>query len=111
MSELFLDPTNCLPRVRMSEALSATKKAAEEVLINLMKERVMSERGVSIGVQASLMRGLHASSSTAQGGPSRPTAEKQTKHRDDTANAKLIPSILPAYLSPLSGVINRDSVP
>jgi hypothetical protein len=33
------------------------------------------------------------------------------KHRDDIANAKLIPSILPAYLPPLSGAINRDSVP
>jgi hypothetical protein len=26
-------------------------------------------------------------------------------------NAKLVPSILPAYIPPLSGVINRDSVP
>jgi hypothetical protein len=31
--------------------------------------------------------------------------------RDDIANAKLILSILPAYLPPLSGAINRDSVP
>jgi hypothetical protein len=30
---------------------------------------------------------------------------------DDLVNAKLIPSILPAYLPPLSGAINRDSVP
>ena len=27
------------------------------------------------------------------------------------ANVKLVPSILPAYIPPLSGAINRDSVP
>jgi hypothetical protein len=95
----------------MSEELSTAEKAAEEVLIDLMTERVMSERGLSTGVQASSMRGLPASPSTARAGPSRPADEKRTKHRDDLANAKLIPSILPAYLPPLSDTINRDSVP
>jgi hypothetical protein len=33
------------------------------------------------------------------------------KHRDDLANAKLIPSILPTYIPPLSGAVNRDSMP
>jgi hypothetical protein len=42
----------------MSEALSAAEKVVEEVLIDLMTERVMSERGVSTGVQASSTRGL-----------------------------------------------------
>jgi hypothetical protein len=111
MSELFPDPTNCLSRVRMSEALSVAEKVVEEVLIDLMTERVMSERGLSTGVQASSTRGLQASPSTARAGPSRPADEKRTKHRDDIVNAKLILSILPAYLPPLSGTINRDSVP
>jgi hypothetical protein len=42
----------------MSEELSAAEKAAEEVLINLMTEIVMSERGLSTGVQESSTRGL-----------------------------------------------------
>jgi hypothetical protein len=93
----------------MSDELSAAEKIVEEVLIDLMTERVMS---MSIGVQASSMRGLPASPSTAHGArPSRPSDEKRTKHRDDLANAKLIPSILPTYIPPLSGTVNRDSVP
>jgi hypothetical protein len=43
MSELFPDPTNYLSRVRMSQALSATEKVVEEVLIDLMIKRVMSK--------------------------------------------------------------------
>jgi hypothetical protein len=58
MFELFPDPTNCLYRVRMSEALSTTKKVVEEVLIDLMTERVMLDRGLSTCVQASSTRGL-----------------------------------------------------
>jgi hypothetical protein len=54
---------------------------------------------------------VQASPSTARAGPSRPVDEKRTKHKDDLANAKLIPSILPAYIPPLSGAINQDSVP
>jgi hypothetical protein len=84
------------------------RKVVEEVLIDLMTERVMS---MSTGVQASSTRGLPASPSTARAGPSRPSDEKRTKHRDDLANAKLIPTILPTYIPPLSGAINRDSVP
>jgi hypothetical protein len=48
----------------MSDELSATEKVFEEFLIDLMIERVMS---MSIGVQASLMRGLLASLSTTHG--------------------------------------------
>jgi hypothetical protein len=93
----------------MSDELSAVEKVVEEVLIDLMTERVMS---MSTGVQASSTRGLPASPSTARGaGPSRPSDEKRTKHRDDLANAKLIPTILPTYIPPLSGAVNRDSVP
>jgi hypothetical protein len=97
--------------VHILEELSATKKVFEEVLIDPMTGRVMLERGLSTGVQASSMRGLPTSSSTAQIGPSRPADEKRTNHRDDIMNAKLILIILPTYLPPLSGTINRDSVP
>lgn len=95
----------------MSNELTAVEESVTEVLLDLMIESVMSERGVSTGVQASSTRGLQASPSTARAGPSRPVDEKRTKHRDDIANAKLIPSILPAYLPPLSSAMNRDNVP
>jgi hypothetical protein len=52
----------------MSDELSAIEKIVEEVLIDLMTERVML---ISIGIQASSMRGLPTSPSTARGaGPS-----------------------------------------
>jgi hypothetical protein len=92
----------------MLEELSATEKAGVEVLIELMTEKVMS---MSKGIQASSTRTVQTSPSTARDGPSRPADEKQTNHTDDLMNAKLIPSILPAYLPPLSGTINRNSVP
>jgi hypothetical protein len=93
----------------MSDKLSTAEQAVEEVLIDLMNERVMS---MSIGVQASSTRGLPSSPSTARrAGPSRPSDEKRTKHRDDIANAKLIPAILPTYIPPLSDTINRDNMP
>jgi hypothetical protein len=67
---------------------------------------------MSAGVQASSTRTVQASSSTARtAGPSRSSAEKRTKHRDDLANAKLIPTILPEYIPPLANVVNHDSVP
>jgi hypothetical protein len=84
----------------------------KEVLIDLMNERVMSERVMYVGVQASSMRGVQASSlTTHEAGPSRPSAEKRTKHRDDLANAKLIPTILPDYIPPQAGMVSHDSVP
>jgi hypothetical protein len=33
------------------------------------------------------------------------------KHRDDLTNVKSIPNILLAYVPPLSGAMNMDSVP
>jgi hypothetical protein len=66
---------------------------------------------MSIGFQASSTRGVKAYPSTARAGTSRVDAERRNKHKDDIANAKLVPSILPFYIPPLSGEINRDSVP
>jgi hypothetical protein len=58
----------------MLDELSVVEKVVEEVLIDLMTERVMS---MSIGVQVSSMRGLPTSPSTTQeAGPSRPSDEK-----------------------------------
>jgi hypothetical protein len=86
----------------MSDELSATEKIFEEVLIDLMTERVMSA-----SIQVSSTRGVQASSSTARGaGPSQPSAEKRTKHRDDLSNVKLIPTILPDYIPPLVGTVS-----
>jgi hypothetical protein len=82
----------------MSDELNAVEKVVEEVLIDLMAERVMSERRMSAGVQASSMGGVQASPSTSHGaGPSRTTTKTRTKHRDDIANAKLIPRIFPLH--------------
>jgi hypothetical protein len=95
----------------MSDELSATEESVREVLASLRTERVMSERGMSTGVQASSSRGVAASPSTARAGTSRAGAEVRTKHRHDEANTRIVPTILPAYIPPLSGEINRDSVP
>jgi hypothetical protein len=93
----------------MLDKLSAAEKVFEEFLIDLMTERVMS---MSTGIQASSKGGLPTSPYTARGvGPSRPSDEKRTKHRDDLTNAKLILTILPTYIPSLSGVVNHDNVP
>jgi hypothetical protein len=96
----------------MSDELNVVEKVVEEVLIDLMDERVMSERRMSAGVKASSTGGFQASPSTTRGaGPSRTTNETRTKNIDNIANAKLIPRIMSVYIPPLSGKINRESVP
>lgn len=45
----------------MSDELSTAEKIVEEVLIDLMNERVMSKRVMSPSIQASLTRGLQDS--------------------------------------------------
>jgi hypothetical protein len=90
----------------MSEALSTAEKFVEEVLIDLMTKKSMSKYK---GIQTSSTKIVQASPSIAHGvGPSH---ERKTKHKGDLVNAKMISSILPAYLPPLSGTINRDSLP
>jgi hypothetical protein len=95
----------------MSDKFSTTEESIREVLASLRAERVMSERGLSTGLQASSMRGVEASPSTTRVGTSLDDTERRTKHKDDVASVKLVPSILLAYIPPLSSVINRDSVP
>jgi hypothetical protein len=94
------------------DELNAVEKVVEEFLTYLMVERVMSERRMFAGVQASFSGGFHASPSTTHDAtPSRTRTETRTKHRDDIANAKLIPCILPVCIVPLTRNINHDSVP
>jgi hypothetical protein len=57
----------------MSGERSAIEKSVEEILVDLMTERVMS-----VGIQASSTGGLQASPLTARRS-SRPTAEKRSK--------------------------------
>jgi hypothetical protein len=90
----------------MSGDLSVVENFVEEILINLMAEKVMSA-----GVHASSTRGVQASPSTERrSGPSRTATEKRSKHHDDLANAKLIPSVLPDYIPPLAGAVSHDNV-
>jgi hypothetical protein len=71
----------------------------------------MAKKVMFVGIQASSMRGLQASSSNAHGSrPSQPATEKITKHRDDLENMKLILTILLDYIPPLAGIVSRDSV-
>jgi hypothetical protein len=96
----------------MSNELNVVEKVIEEVLIDLMAKRVMSERRMSAGVQASSTGGVQASPSTARrAGPSRTTTVTRKKHIDDIVNTKLIPRILPVYIPPLSSKINYNNVP
>jgi len=94
----------------MSEDLT-TLEYVKEVLIDLRTEKVMSERRMSAGVQASSTWGVQYSPSTSCGaGTSRIATEMRMKHRDDLANVKSIPNILLTYIPPLSGAVNMDSV-
>jgi hypothetical protein len=54
----------------MSDELSATEESVRELIASLRTERVMSERGMSIGVQASSSRGVAASPATTRARPS-----------------------------------------
>jgi hypothetical protein len=72
----------------------------------------MSERRMSAGVKESSKGGFQDSPSTShEVRTSRIVTKKRTKHIDNILNAKLIMSILPAYLPPLSGTINQESMP
>jgi hypothetical protein len=49
----------------MSDELTTVEESITEVLLDLMTERVMSERGMSTKVQESSIRGVAASPSIA----------------------------------------------
>ena len=95
----------------MSDELIVLEESITKVLLNLMTKRVILERRMSIGVQASSTRGVQASPLTARTRTPRADAERITNHKDNIANANLVPSILPYYIPHLSDEINRDSVP
>jgi hypothetical protein len=67
----------------MSGDLSVVDKYVEEILIDLMVEKVMS-----LSIQALSMGGLQASPSIGRRSMSQTVTEKKRKHRDDLANAK-----------------------
>jgi hypothetical protein len=93
--------------VRMSVERTELEKSIEEVLKKFMDDKAMSE-----GVHASSTRGLQASPSTGRHSKhTNPATEKRSKHHDDLANAKQIPSILPDYIPPLAGTVNHDNIP
>jgi hypothetical protein len=57
-------------------------------------------------------RVLQASPSTqCHSGHVNPTTEQRSKHHDDLANGKKISLILPEYIPPLVGTVNRDRIP
>jgi hypothetical protein len=92
----------------MLDKFTTTEEGVKEVLIDLMTERLMS---MSVGIKAASMRAMQASPSIARGPrPFWPSTEKRTKNKDDLANAKIIPTILPDYIPPLAGRVNRDSM-
>jgi hypothetical protein len=72
----------------------------------------MADRALSEVVKASSTRGLQASPSTGRRSSRvNPTTEQRSKHHGDLAHAKKISSILPEYIPPLAGAVNRDNIP
>jgi hypothetical protein len=93
--------------MRISAEPTELEKSVEEIF-----KKMMADKPLSKGVEVSLTRELQASPSTRRRSIRvNPMNEKQSKHRGDLANAKRIPSILPNYIPPLVGAVNRDSIP
>jgi hypothetical protein len=88
----------------MSSEPSTLEKSVEEILVELMAERVMS-----VGIHASSTRGLQASPSTRC--HSSRAIEKWSKHYDDLDNAKHIPSVFLEYISCLASTVNCNCIP
>jgi hypothetical protein len=84
---------------------SALDESVEEILINLMAEKVMY-----VSIQASSMGRLQASPSTTHWS-SRTAIEKRSKHRNDIVSIKQILSVFLDYILPLDGVVSHDSIP
>jgi hypothetical protein len=91
----------------MSGEPNELEKSVKEFIRKLMADRPISE-----GIQASSTRGLQASPSTRRRSTHiNPVTEQRSKHRGDLANTKQIPSILPEYIPPLADDVNHDSIP
>jgi hypothetical protein len=89
----------------MSGEPNYLEKSVEEFIRKLMADRPISE-----GIQASSTRGLQASPSIVRSTCINPITEQRSKHRGDLGNMKHIPSILPEYIFPLDDVVNHDSI-
>jgi hypothetical protein len=75
-------------------------------------KKIMADKKLSKGFQASSTTGLQASPFTGcHSGRVNLATEQRSKHRGDLANAKKILSILPKYISPLVGAVNHDNIP
>jgi hypothetical protein len=88
----------------MSGEHSALDKSMEDILMDLMAERVMS-----VGIQALSTRGLKSSPSTAHCS-SRTATKKGSKHHNDMANVKKIVLDLPYFILPLVGIVGCDNI-
>jgi hypothetical protein len=101
----FVYPT-CLIKETMLSEPNELENYVEEFLKKLMVDRPISE-----GIQASSNRGLQYSPSTGHHfGHVNPVIKQQSNHYGDLANEKKIPSTLPKYIPPLVGVVNHDSI-
>jgi hypothetical protein len=91
----------------MSGEPNELEKFVEEVL-----KKLMADRPISKGVQASSTSELQASPLTGHHyGRVNPGTKQRSKHRDDLANVKQILLILPEYIPPLAGDVNCDNIP
>jgi hypothetical protein len=96
----------------MSDELSVVEKVAEEVLIDLMTERVISERRMSAGVQASSKGGVQASPSIAcRAGLSQNHDRDKNKAQRQYCKHQADPTHFVSLHTTLSDKINHDSVP
>jgi hypothetical protein len=90
----------------MSGKVNEFEKYVKQVVRKLMADRTVSE-----GIEASSTRGLQASPSIRHFFACiNPITKQRSKHRSDFANVKQIPSILPEYILPLVGVVNHNNI-
>jgi hypothetical protein len=87
----------------MSVEHSALENSVEQILVDLMTKKVMP-----VGIRPSLNGGLQESPLT--GRHSGRTIEKRSKYRDDLANTKQIPLVLPDYIPHLVSMVNCDNI-
>jgi hypothetical protein len=102
----------CLPQpIRLKSRMSGEPSELDKFVKEVLK-KIMADRSISKGIQASSTRGLQASPLIGcRSSHVNLVTEKQSKHHDDLANAKQISSILPDYIPPLVGIVIHDNIP